>query len=145
MLSIATAVPQNRNGGNNDNDNNNQNQNQDQNNDAANNNNNAGNNAGGGTTLDPANIQDASASDGNPDAAEGEAASETDDANFINFCSGKQTTNGAQVQGGSCNGIGMSSRMSRATLTNMSQSWAIFHLPTAWSQPLSSTLPLEKQ
>jgi len=106
MLSIVSAVPQNRNGGNN----NNQAQDQDANAnaDAANNNNNAGNagNAAGGTTLDAANIQDGSASDGNPDTANGEAPSLTDTANFINFCSGKQTTNGLQVTGGSCNGIG---------------------------------------
>jgi len=30
-----------------------------------------------------------------------------DNANFINFCTGKTLTNGAQVQGGSCNGIVM--------------------------------------
>ena len=32
----------------------------------------------------------------------------SDNANFINFCSGKPLTNGAQVAGGSCNGIGKS-------------------------------------
>lgn len=96
LLSVVTAAPQNNNGNNgNNNNNNNQNQNQ-------------GNNNGGdgGLTLDSANVQDASASDGDPDATEGQAASETDAANFINFCSGKTITNGAQVQGGSCNGIG---------------------------------------
>ena len=32
--------------------------------------------------------------------------SSSDNANFINFCSGKTLTNGLQVAGGSCNGIG---------------------------------------
>jgi transcription initiation factor TFIID subunit 15 len=36
------------------------------------------------------------------------ANSTSDDANFINFCAGKQLTNGLQVTGGSCNGIGKS-------------------------------------
>jgi hypothetical protein len=31
----------------------------------------------------------------------------SDKANFINFCSGKTITNGAQLKGGSCNGIVM--------------------------------------
>lgn len=30
-----------------------------------------------------------------------------DDANFINFCTGKTISNGLQVQGGSCNPIPM--------------------------------------
>ena len=29
----------------------------------------------------------------------------SDDANFINFCTGKTLTNGLQVRQGSCNGI----------------------------------------
>ncbi|KAK8227456.1 hypothetical protein HDK77DRAFT_296388 [Phyllosticta capitalensis] len=37
----------------------------------------------------------------------GQAASDTSDDNFINFCEGDTLTNGAQVQGGSCNGIVM--------------------------------------
>ena len=90
ILNVAFAIPQ-RNGNNGNN---------------GNNNNNGGNAAAGGTTLDAANIQEASTSNGNPDQGEGQSASETDDANFINFCSGKQITNGAQVTGGSCNGIG---------------------------------------
>ena len=32
--------------------------------------------------------------------------STSDNANFINFCAGKQLTNGQQIAGGSCNGIG---------------------------------------
>jgi hypothetical protein len=30
----------------------------------------------------------------------------SDNANFINFCAGKTLTNGLQIAGGSCNGIG---------------------------------------
>jgi hypothetical protein len=74
-------------------------------------NNNDNNNAGADAaalTLDPANVQDASQSTGQDGGAEaGQADSATDDANFINFCSGKTITNGAQVTGGSCNGIVM--------------------------------------
>ncbi|KAH8160356.1 hypothetical protein CIB48_g7896 [Xylaria polymorpha] len=58
-------------------------------------------------TLDANVVQTGSASDGNPDTSVGEAASKTDDANFINFCSGKDLTNGLQKTGGSCNGIVM--------------------------------------
>lgn len=68
-------------------------------------NSNGNNNGGSGTTLLAANIQDASASDGGADEEAGQSPSLTDTANFINFCSGKTITNGAQVQGGSCNGI----------------------------------------
>jgi hypothetical protein len=32
----------------------------------------------------------------------------SDNANFINFCAGKTLTNGQQIAGGSCNGIGNS-------------------------------------
>ena len=35
----------------------------------------------------------------------GQAPAQTDNANFINHCAGKQLTNGAQVKTGSCNGI----------------------------------------
>lgn len=35
------------------------------------------------------------------------ASPPSDPANFINYCSGKQLTNGRQVQNGSCNGIPM--------------------------------------
>lgn len=31
----------------------------------------------------------------------------SDNANFINFCSGKTLTNGLQIKTGSCNGIRM--------------------------------------
>ncbi|CAK7202509.1 hypothetical protein SEUCBS139899_005232 [Sporothrix eucalyptigena] len=37
----------------------------------------------------------------------GQSNSETDTANFINFCSGQTLTNGLQVKTGSCNGIVM--------------------------------------
>lgn len=97
VLDIAVAVPQNRNGGDNNNNNNNNNNG---------NTGNTGNNNAAGLTLLTANVQSGSASDGNPDEAEGQSASLTDNANFINFCSGKTVTNGIQNTGGSCNGIG---------------------------------------
>lgn len=31
--------------------------------------------------------------------------SDSDEANFINFCQGRDLTNGEQKEGGSCNGI----------------------------------------
>ncbi|GAP87220.1 hypothetical protein SAMD00023353_2300380 [Rosellinia necatrix] len=83
----------------------NQDQTQDQNQGNNGNNNNNGNQAA--LTLNADALQTGSAQDGNPDTASGEAASKTDDANFINFCSGKELTNGLQKTGGSCNGIVM--------------------------------------
>ncbi|KAI0542727.1 hypothetical protein GGR58DRAFT_168544 [Xylaria digitata] len=70
---------------------------------------NNGNNQAGqaALTLNADAVQTGSASDGNPDAANGESASATDNANFINFCSGKTLTNGLQNIDGSCNGIPM--------------------------------------
>jgi transcription initiation factor TFIID subunit 15 len=71
----------------------------------------ANNNNGGDNNelaLDPNNVQDASKAtgqEGGDDPAQ--ADSQTDNANFINFCTGKTITNGAQVQAGSCNGIVM--------------------------------------
>lgn len=103
MLDIAQAAPQNRNG------NTGQNQNQGQNqagNTGAGNTGNTGNNAGNALTLQTNNIQAASDSTGNPNTAEGQAASLKDAANFINFCSGKTITNGEQNTAGSCNGVG---------------------------------------
>ena len=49
--------------------------------------------------------------------------SDPDNANFINFCSGSETTNGIQNEQGSCNGIPMGkipakNRMVSAILTN---------------------------
>jgi len=74
---------------------------------------NGGNNGGntGGNddlTLDPANVQTGSQANGqnNGQSASGQSPSLTDDANFINFCTGKTLTNGQQDRGGSCNGIG---------------------------------------
>ncbi|KAF2115458.1 hypothetical protein BDV96DRAFT_575507 [Lophiotrema nucula] len=57
--------------------------------------------------LDQNNVQTGSQNDGLADAEPGQAASDTDNANFINVCSGKTLTNGLQVKGGSCNGIAM--------------------------------------
>ncbi|KAK5206877.1 hypothetical protein LTR41_007410 [Exophiala xenobiotica] len=71
--------------------------------------NNAGGNAGGNAAdlaLNPANVQTGSQQVGNLSVA-GTAASATDNANFINICTGKTLTNGKQVTGGSCNGITM--------------------------------------
>lgn len=36
----------------------------------------------------------------------------SDNANFINFCSGKTLTNGVQNKAGSCNGVGKSTNSS---------------------------------
>lgn len=71
-----------------------------------NNNNNANNNAADGLTLLANAVQKGSAQDGSANIAAGQALSLTSDNNFINFCSGKTLTDGLQVQGGSCNGVG---------------------------------------
>ena len=77
---------------------------------------NAGGNAGGNAAaggsgalaLDPDVVQTGSQSTGQEAGAEaGQAPAATDNANFINFCKGQTLTNGLQVKGGSCNGIGM--------------------------------------
>ncbi|KAI1245790.1 Pathogenicity cluster 5 protein d [Eutypa lata] len=79
----------------------------DQNNDNGNNNNNGGNN-GGNQCLDQNVIATGSAQDGTAQSDDpDEAASLTDDANFINFCSGQTITNGLQNEDGSCNPIPM--------------------------------------
>lgn len=79
------------------------------NNNGANNggNNNNNNNNGGDLCLQADAVQTGSAQDGSEGADEGQATSETDNANFINFCSGKTLTNGLQTKGGSCNGVPM--------------------------------------
>lgn len=72
------------------------------------NNGNAGNGGNAALTLLAANVQAASNTNGQAGgAAAGQAASATDPANFINFCSKKTLTNGLQVKSGSCNGVGM--------------------------------------
>ena len=83
------------------------------NNAAGNNNNAAGNNNAGGLQsslqLDPSTIGPGLAQTGigaNGSEA-GEVASLTSTNNFINFCSGKQITNGQQVVSGSCNPVPM--------------------------------------
>ncbi|KAH6957472.1 hypothetical protein DER45DRAFT_465497, partial [Fusarium avenaceum] len=72
-------------------------------------------------------IQSASAKTGQEPGTEGikdgQAASATDDSNFINFCDGRTITNGEQIQTGSCNGIPMgnipaTSNMISAMITN---------------------------
>lgn len=81
-----------------------------------NNNNNGGQGAQGaqgganGLTLLGNAVQSASTKDGSGAASfvAAQAKSLTSTNNFINFCSGKTLTNGLQVQGGSCNGIGKS-------------------------------------
>ncbi|KAF4635775.1 hypothetical protein G7Y89_g2321 [Cudoniella acicularis] len=63
------------------------------------------------TCLDDSVLQTASSFTGQeagaPGIAAGQSPSDTDDANFINFCSGTTITNGSQVQAGSCNSIPM--------------------------------------
>jgi hypothetical protein len=63
---------------------------------------------GSDLTLDADAIQTGSFSDGldSIGAEAGQAKSQTSQNNFINFCSGKTLTNGLQIIGGSCNGIG---------------------------------------
>jgi hypothetical protein len=65
-------------------------------------------NRGSGLTLNAAAVQTGSFADGSTSigAEAGEAKSQTSRDNFINFCAGKTLTNGLQVVGGSCNGIG---------------------------------------
>jgi len=65
-------------------------------------------NKGTSLTLDAAAVQTGSFSDGlgSIGSEAGEAESQTSQNNFINFCSGKTLTNGLQIVGGSCNGIG---------------------------------------
>ncbi|KAF2853785.1 hypothetical protein T440DRAFT_443563 [Plenodomus tracheiphilus IPT5] len=92
-----------------------------------NNNNNGGNNNNNNANalaLDPNNVQKASQVDGFDGGEEaGQAKSATDQANFINFCTGKTLTNGLQTKTGSCNGIVMgdipaSNKMISAVFTN---------------------------
>ncbi|KAK0703474.1 hypothetical protein B0T26DRAFT_657300 [Lasiosphaeria miniovina] len=96
---IAFERRQNNNNGKNNNNAKNNNNNNNQNN----------NNANAVTTLDPAVIQTGSQSTGQSGAvaADGQANSATDNANFINFCKGQTLTNGLQQKQGSCNGIVM--------------------------------------
>lgn len=74
-------------------------------------NNNDNNNNADATTLNEDAIQTGSFLDGTEEsgAEDGQAASQTSENNFINFCSGQTLTNGLQVTDGSCNGIGKSS------------------------------------
>lgn len=50
-------------------------------------------------------LQTGSLNNGNVNLTVGQTTSATDPANFINFCSGKNLTNGLQIITGSCNGI----------------------------------------
>ncbi|KAI1824381.1 hypothetical protein F4861DRAFT_548767 [Xylaria intraflava] len=61
-------------------------------------------NKAGSLTLNSNAVQTGSSSDGNPDTSTGEAPSATNNANFINFCSGLELTNGVQKTGGSLMG-----------------------------------------
>ncbi|ODA78727.1 hypothetical protein RJ55_06109 [Drechmeria coniospora] len=73
-------------------------------------NNNGGNNNGGRNALilNQNLVQTASQDDGNNPGADGQAASATNNANFINFCQSAGTlTNGQQIRQGSCNSIPM--------------------------------------
>lgn len=106
MLDIAVASPQNRGGNIGQNPNANTGTGTTGNTGTTGTTGNTGSTAGSAITLDAANIQEASSSNGNPNTAVGQKASLTDPANFINFCSGKTVTNGLQNTAGSCNGIG---------------------------------------
>lgn len=79
-------------------------------------------------SLNPANVQTGSQQNGllASGAETGEVAAATDAANFINFCTGKTLTNGAQVKTGSCNGIVMGDI---PATTNMVSSIIIFPAP----------------
>lgn len=115
LLSMATAQNNFNFGGgggggnNNNNDNNNNENNNDDNNNQDNNNN------GGAVTLNANAVQDGSFSDGfdGGQGEEGQAASQTSQENFINFCDGQTLTNGLQIEEGSCNGIGRLSHCGR--------------------------------
>lgn len=74
-------------------------------------------------------IQTGSLDNGQDPPVDGQAESATDGSNFINFCSGQTVTNGLQVQGGSCNGIGQSTSDISESRTNLMQSWVKFHPP----------------
>jgi transcription initiation factor TFIID subunit 15 len=80
------------------------------NNGGNNNNNNGGNGGNNDLALNPDLVQIGSTNPGgnNGVANDGQALSATSNNNFINFCEGKTLTNGAQIEGGSCNGVGKS-------------------------------------
>ncbi|KAH6668923.1 hypothetical protein B0J14DRAFT_599635 [Halenospora varia] len=63
------------------------------------------------TCIDRGGVQGASKitgqEPGSPGLKAGQSASDTDDANFINFCTRETLTNGSQVTAGSCNPIPM--------------------------------------
>ncbi|KIN05236.1 hypothetical protein OIDMADRAFT_25811 [Oidiodendron maius Zn] len=59
------------------------------------------------TCLSPKALQTGSKNNGQETPVAGQSPSQTDAANFINFCSGQTLTNGLQVKSGSCNGIVM--------------------------------------
>lgn len=121
-LTASVAVAQNNKGGQN-------NQN------GGNNNANAGGNADGLTLLANA-VQKGSAQDGSANIADGQALSITSDNNFINFCSGKTLTDGLQVQGGSCNGVGAYITQNYSIkFSNKRQSWEISPPTRTWSPP----------
>lgn len=120
--SVAVAQNNNNNGGQN-------NQN------GGNNNANAGGDADGLTLLANA-VQKGSAQDGSANATAGQALSITSDNNFINFCSGKTLTDGLQVQGGSCNGIGAYiTQKHPIRFSNKKQSWEISPPTRTWYLP----------
>lgn len=89
--------------------------NNDDNDNNNNDNNNNNNDNGDATTLNEDAIQTGSFFDGSDGlgAEDGQAASETSENNFINFCSGQTLTNGLQITDGSCNGIGKSNHCGR--------------------------------
>lgn len=99
-------------------------------------NNNANNNAADGLTLLANAVQKGSAQDGSATIAAGQAKSITSTNNFINFCSGKTLTDGLQVQGGSCNGVGAYiTQKAQSIFSNTRQSWETSPPNLTWSRP----------
>jgi hypothetical protein len=78
---------------------------------------------------------------GTPGIKPGQNPSKTDDANFINYCSGQKITNGTQVNTGSCNGIPMG--MIPAT-TNMVSTMIAYPLSGS-SLPANTTFNVSVQ
>lgn len=75
-------------------------------------------NGGSNTCLSQNAVQTGSANNGAQGADAGQANSKTDNANFINFCSGKTLTNGLQQKQGSCNGVVMGEMPAQANMVS---------------------------
>lgn len=84
----------------------------------------------GSLTLSQNAVQTGSQQDGSQGADAGQAKSKTDNANFINFCSGKTLTNGLQQKQGSCNGIPMGDMPAQSSMVS-----TVITSPTADKPP----------